>query len=176
VKREAIEFVSKARKGDIKAFEYLINLEKDKLYRLAFTYVKNEEDALEIFQETVVKALEKMSGLKNEHYFSTWLTKILINTSMDHLNFKKKLRHFDENESAEKIIEDIKGDIEGAMDLIDAFKQINPKSKSVLYLRYYKDLKVNEIAKILDWPSGTVKTTIHRGLAELKYMLEGKKT
>ncbi|MCR6111993.1 hypothetical protein HXA35_16820 [Bacillus sp. A301a_S52] len=62
------------------------------------------------------------------------------------------------------------------MDLIDAFKQINAKSKSVLCLRYYKDLKVNEIAKILGWPSGTVKTTIHRGLSELKYMLEGKKT
>ncbi|WP_169837771.1 sigma factor-like helix-turn-helix DNA-binding protein [Salipaludibacillus agaradhaerens] len=76
----------------------------------------------------------------------------------------------------ERNIDDIKGDIEGAMDLIDTFKQINPKSKSVLYLRYYKDLKVNEIAKILGWPSGTVKTTIHRGLEELKYMLEGKKT
>ncbi|WP_257819902.1 sigma factor [Salipaludibacillus agaradhaerens] len=89
MKREAIEFVSKAKRGDIKAFEYLINLEKDKLYRLAFTYVKNEEDALEIFQETVTKALEKISGLKNEQYFSTWITKILINTSMDHLNVKK---------------------------------------------------------------------------------------
>lgn len=77
-------------KGSHKAFQELMEEQKVKLYKIAFMYVKNEEDALEVFQETIYKALISIKNLKDERYFSTWLTRILINTALDLI--KKKSR------------------------------------------------------------------------------------
>ena len=62
-----------------------------KLYKIAYVYMKNEEDALEVFQETVYKAFISIKNLTDEQYFSTWLTRILINTAFDQLKKKKRI-------------------------------------------------------------------------------------
>ncbi|UTR06100.1 sigma-70 family RNA polymerase sigma factor [Alkalihalobacillus sp. LMS6] len=170
MERDSTSFVDLAKKGDKSAFLYLINLEKEKLYKLAFIYTKNENDALDVFQETIAKSLEKITSLKKNEYFSTWITKILINIAIDFLKKKQKttLIESDYNESPSNNME-----IDTNLDLLKALTKLKTKNKTVLYLRYYKDLQVNEIAKILDCPVGTVKTQIHRSLAELKKILNG---
>jgi RNA polymerase sigma-70 factor, ECF subfamily len=75
--------VRKAKNGDKKAFQELIEQEKVKLYKIAYLYTKNENDALDIFQETLYKALSSIQNLKDEDYFSTWITRILINNAKD---------------------------------------------------------------------------------------------
>jgi RNA polymerase sigma-70 factor, ECF subfamily len=82
--------VEKAKKGDQKAFMQLIDTEKEKLYRIAYTYVKNESDALDIVQDTIYKAFISINNIKDVSYFSTWITRILINTSLDFIKKKKK--------------------------------------------------------------------------------------
>lgn len=73
------EMVSAAIQGNRMALQQLLKSEKEKLYRMAYTYVKNEEDALEIFQQTVLQAIESVHQVKEPAYFSTWLTRICIN-------------------------------------------------------------------------------------------------
>lgn len=78
----------KAMAGNKVAFQELVLQEKDNLYRMAYIYMKNENDALDVVHESVFKAYKSIKKLKEPSYFSTWLTRIIINTSIDFL--KKK--------------------------------------------------------------------------------------
>ncbi len=161
-----IKKVQKAKKGNNKAFQELIEEEKVKLYKMAYIYMKNEDDALEVFQETVYKAFISIKGLKDERYFSTWLTRILINTAVDLLNKKKRVIPMERDILENKVQSYTPR--ERNFDLLEAIHELDEKYKSVLVLRFYKDYSVKQIAEILDCPEGTVKTNIHRGIQRLR--------
>jgi len=78
----------------------LIEVDKDRLYRIAYVYVKNEEDAKEIVQETIYKGFLNIKKLKEVEKFNSWITRILVNTAMTHL--KKKNRFVYEGEDVLK--------------------------------------------------------------------------
>lgn len=159
-------WVSKAQKGNEKALLKLLEEEKVKLYKMAYVYMKNEEDALDVVQETVTKAFIKIHTIKEQQYFSTWLTKILINTALEMLRKKPLVIEFPK----ELGVHDNRP-IEEKMDVLQAIEDLDEKYKSVIILRYYQDLKIEQIAAILNCPEGTVKTNIHRGLQQLKKQL-----
>jgi RNA polymerase sigma-70 factor, ECF subfamily len=164
--------VKKAKKGNTKAFQKLIETEKEKLYRMAYLYVKNESDAIDIVHETIYKAYISIKKLKEPDYFSTWLVRILINTALD---FKKKNKRIIPVEELERYGNDENTErlhIEERLDLVDAIAQLEEKYKPVIILRYYNDLPIKEIAKILNCPEGTVKTNLHRAIQELRTFLE----
>lgn len=160
----------KAQQGNQKAFLELIESDKEKLYKMAVLYVKNENDALDIVQETVMKAYVNIRTVKEERYFSTWLTKILINTALDTLRKNSKIILL-EDEMVEKESPGIR--IEEEMDLLQAIEQLEEKYKTVIILRYYRDLPVRQIADYLDCPEGTVKSNIHRAIQKLKQFYQG---
>lgn len=83
--------VKLAIKGDEESFEYLINTFKENLYRTAYSYVKNEEDALDVLQETIYKAYISIEKLKEPKYFKTWITRILINNALDVIKKEKRI-------------------------------------------------------------------------------------
>lgn len=163
--------VKKAQKGDEQAFLILIHKEKEKLYRIAFTYVKNENDALDIVQETIYKAYISINKVKEPSYFPTWITRILINTALDYIKYKNKIIPI-EQDTLEKIESTQKLDSSDKLDLLHAIHQMNEKYKTVLILRYYKDLSVKQISEFLECPEGTVKTNIHRAINQLKVLLK----
>ena len=166
------KLVARAKKGNKQAFETLIHEEKEKLYKMAFIYMKNENDALEVFQETVLKAFTSMHSLKDDRYFSTWITRILINTALHMLKNKKNIMPIHQG-----MIEEAGHDghvaVEVQIDLMDALEDMEEKYKTVLLLRYYEDFTVKQIAAFLECPEGTVKTNIRRGLEQLKSKLKG---
>lgn len=165
-----IKKVQRAKKGNHKAFQELMEVEKVKLYKIAYVYMKNESDALEVFQETVYKAFVSIENLKEERYFSTWISRILINTAIDILNKKKKIIPM-ERELLEENMTPFQS-TEKDLDLLQALLGLDEKYKTVLILRFYKDYTVKKIAEILDCPEGTVKTNIHRGISLLKGKLK----
>ena len=102
---EDILLVKRAIKGDREAFEDLINMYFDRLYKEAYLRCKHEEDAKEVVQETIYKAYKNIKGLKEPKYFKTWVSKILINVCNDYLrkNGMIDLEH-DENDYVKKYI------------------------------------------------------------------------
>lgn len=166
------KMIAAAIQGDRLALQQLLKLEKEKLYRMAYTYVKNEEDALDIFQQTVLQAIESVHQVKEPEYFSTWLTRICINKSLSVLKKKKKLIVLDEVEDRRAATED-SVDIAQQLDVASALGLLPEKYKTVLLLRFYQDFTVKQIADVMECPEGTVKTGIHRGLALLKKELKG---
>ena len=168
---EDILLVKKAIKGDREAFEYLINMYFDRLYKEAYLRCKHEEDAKEIVQETIYKAYKNVKSLKEAKYFKTWLSKILINVSNDYMskNGKIDLEH-DENHYVKEIYND--NQVEIKIDLYNAMDELEDKYKDVIILRYVEDLKIEDISKILERPINTIKTHIRKAIKDMKNLLK----
>ncbi|KIL52750.1 sigma-70 family RNA polymerase sigma factor [Jeotgalibacillus campisalis] len=171
---ETIDLVKRAMNGDEKAFETLIRNEHEKLFKTAFLYVRNKDDALDVIQETVYKAFVSVDKLKQPEYFTTWLTKILIRTTYEVLKKKDKIVLFDHE--LEKIQATCRSDIEGEMDLTTAISMLKHHYQTVIILFYYHDYSIRSIAETIDKPENTVKTYLRRARLELKQIIEGVKT
>ncbi|ACA38707.1 sigma-70 family RNA polymerase sigma factor [Lysinibacillus sphaericus] len=163
--------IKQSIRGDREALVFLLNQEKDKLYRTAYCYVRNEADALDVFQQTVLLAIESVHQLREPKYFTTWLMKICINASLSVLQKQKNVILIDEFKfntlSTEIATSDEK------LDLLDAIYGLDEKYKTVLLLKYYEDLTFEQIAEVLGEPIGTVKSNGKRALAKIKKTLKG---
>ncbi len=137
----------------------------DSLYRLAFTYVKNEADAMDIVQESSYRAIKNSSSVKNAAFIRTWIWRIVINTSLELLRRNQKEVSFDE--TPEYGTEDIYLDY----DTIDALDILNEKERAVIVLRYFEERKLQEIADILEENLNTTKSILYRSLGKLRIKL-----
>ena len=168
---ENIALVKKAINGNQKAFETLVKNESKKLYKTAFLYVRNKEDALDVLQETIYKAFVSIEQVKQPEFFNTWLTKILIRTAYDLLK-KRKKSVFDE-QLLDSYLDESSPNVEGKLDLTNAIYTLNQNYQTVIILFYYHDLPIRIIADTMGKPESTVKTYLRRAKIELKLSLEG---
>lgn len=158
--------ITLAQKGDDNAFYELISERNVQLYKTAYAYVKNKEDALDIVSDTVYKAYISIKKLKDPSLFNTWLTRILINTSLDCINKSSRVESFKENINSE--VYEIPKDDEQIIDLKTAVDKLQGKYKTIVILKYFQDMTLMDIAKTLQCPIGTVKTNLHKALEELR--------
>lgn len=156
--------VEKAVRGDGEAFVKLVEERKDILYRTAFLYVKNQQDALEIVDAAVYKAYVSINKLKKPEFFNTWITKILINCAMDLLRHRKRVVQLSEN------YDDIyiESDSTISIDLYNAVDKLQGKYKTAIILKYYNNLKISEVAEIMECSESNVKNYIHKALKDLR--------
>ncbi|MGX8794772.1 sigma-70 family RNA polymerase sigma factor [Fusibacter sp. JL298sf-3] len=158
-------------------FLALIERRQETLYRIAYSYVKNKDDALDVVQETVCKAYSHYGQLRNEAYRETWLTRIAINTSIDFIKKRKKSIPLENDaivyqlEKAQRA-EDIQGEVDDKMLLLQAIEGLNDREKAVVILKYFEDLKLKEIAEILEMPLNSVKSLLYRTLKKMRIELE----
>ncbi|WP_343209293.1 sigma-70 family RNA polymerase sigma factor [Anaerolentibacter hominis] len=136
------------------------------LYRLAFSYVKNEPDAMDILQESVYKAIRSSDSIRNPAYIKTWLWRLVINTAFDFL--RKQNKEDLGIEDDQNITEDAYMDF----DTRRALDTLEPKEKTVVILRYFEDRKLSEIAEIMQENLNSVKTILYRSLKKLRIQLE----
>ncbi|UOQ50399.1 sigma-70 family RNA polymerase sigma factor [Gracilibacillus caseinilyticus] len=166
-----LSIVKKAINGNEKAFETLVKKESEKLYKTAFLYVRNKEDALDVLQETIYKAFISIEQVKQPQFFNTWLTKILIRTAYDVIRKRKKVV-FDE-ELMRNISDDSSIDVEGKMDVLNAISGLSKNYQTVIILFYYHDCTIDEIAETMGKPANTIKTYLRRAKMELKKSIGG---
>ncbi len=169
-KMNHIKLIEKAKSGDVEAFEDLLKLFSYQLYRTAFLYTGNREDALDIVQETSYKAFVAIKTLKKNKYFSTWLTRILINSANEFL--KKKKRDIP-LANVEQFITHQEGINIEQIDLVKGINNLKKAYREVIILFYFHDLPIKEISNVMDIPENTVKTYLHRGKEQLKINLKG---
>lgn len=162
--------IIKSQNGDDAAFEKLIDSYEEYLYKMAFLYTKNTQDALDIYQETVLKAYLNISKLKNINSFKSWITKILINNI--HSIYKNfNLVEYDFNENI--ITECSYIDIEEKLDLYDAIDILEEKYRTPIILQYFYDLTIKQISEITSTNESTIKTNIRRGKIKMYDILRG---
>lgn len=166
------QLVQAAKAGDDEAFYQLIVENKEKLYRIAYSYLKNEEDALEAIQEVTCRAYTKIGKLKEVQFFNTWIVRIMMNYCVDEL--KKKKRFVKQKIDLENT------DLFKSEDQMDfnkwgiepALHQMDPKIRSTIELKYFHDFTITEIARTIERPEGTVKTWLNKGLKALRSYIE----
>lgn len=134
-------------------------------YRLAYSYVKNESDAMDIVQEAAYKAIYKSKTLKNPEYAGTWICRIVINEAYNVL--RKRQKEDCSLEDLEQSWEDHYEDL----DLYHAIHQLKAEEQTIIYLRYYEDKQLEEIAEITQEKLSTVKSRLYRAMNKLKMAL-----
>lgn len=135
-------------------------------YRLAYSYVKNEADALDIIQEAIQKGLTNLKKVHNPETMKSWFYKIIIRTAIDFLRKNKKLKIVD-GETMERLHQHHEDRYEN-LDLKEALERLPIKYKTVIVLRYFEDLRIDEIAEILGKTTSTTKTRLYRALQLLR--------
>lgn len=164
-----IKLVRQAQKGDKEAFEKLFLMEKEYLYKCAFLYTKNREDAFDLVQNCIVKCMVSIKDLREPSYFRTWMTKIMINCF--HTESMKQRRYVLQEEevwhggSTALFTEE-------KMDLYHAIDHLKFPYKEIVVQHYFAGNKLTEIAEMLGMPIGTVKAYHSKAKVKLREMME----
>ena len=163
-----LERVKKAKEGDVEETANLIMYYTKSMYRLAFSILKNEDEIYDAISNTTVIVFEKISTLKKEEFFKTWLMRILINECYKIYNLNKKVVYLETaNQESELVYNDTYIDYE----IRNLVKELNPEFKEVVILYYFEDFSVKEIAQSLDIAEGTVKSRLSRARKQLEEKL-----
>lgn len=161
-----VHLVRKAKKGNAQAFIKLCTAYQDILYNSAYKILLNDEDVADCIQETEIRAWTKITKLKNEEAFNSWLFQIMTNIAKDIL--KKKTANI---ETEERYMSD-KIEMCNTFDVEQELNRLEENYRIPLILYYYAGFSIKEISDQLKISVNTVKTRLARGKMKLKILLE----
>jgi RNA polymerase sigma-70 factor (ECF subfamily) len=171
--KKIIELVKRAQQGDGTAYLELFQQYEEDIYRTAYVYLGNQEDALDVVQETAYRSYKFIAKVKEPQHFKTWLIKIAISCSIDLLRKRKKEVQW-KSEYYDSITAIDEGDIPLALSLKDLIELLDIEEKHVIILRFYYDFTIREATEIMNIPLGTGKTLLYRALRKLRKRVEGE--
>ena len=146
--------------------ENVIKKYADMIYRIALTRCGTIENAEDVFQDVFLIYSKKMPKFKSKEHEKAWFIRVTINLSknMKNINWNKKVISLDEN-----IVFETKEE----QDVFSVVCELPENYKTVIYLYYYEEYKVKEIATIMRINENTIKTWLSRAREILKDRIEG---
>ena len=159
-----MRLISEKKKREV--IEQLLLQNYNKYYRLACSYVHNDSDAGDIVQNGAYKAIYHSHKLKSVEHAETWLYRIIMNEIF--ANYREK----ETVPLEEMTYEQGKEDTYENTDLQKAINTLEKKDRAVVVLRYFEDMKLEEIAVVCEESVSTVKSRLYRTLKKLKLNLE----
>lgn len=157
------DLVAKAKRGNDDAFIVLIEQSKQKLFRIAFSIVKNEELAEECLQTTIVQAYQSIRKLKHDEYFETWLTKICLNACKKEYNRVKKLVEL------ERMPEQVQQHDQNLLFFLDILTE---EQKRLVSLKVFGEYTFDEIGMIENQSASTIKIKYYKAMKRLRVELK----
>ena len=171
----------KAKRGDEESFEALILSCKGKAYNIALRYMQNEEDALDVLQESFIKIYRNLNKFNEDSRFDTWVYRIVVNAASDMMRKNKKYGYTgsihdgeDEEDAVGKLADNDPGpDVlfeqkeEGAY-ILKCLDAVGAEHREILVLRDIRGFSYDEISEILECSIGTVKSRISRARGRLR--------
>ncbi|MGM0217503.1 sigma-70 family RNA polymerase sigma factor [Enterococcus sp. AZ126] len=165
-----LSLIKKAINGDINALGKVLRKNHEYIYKMAYIYIGNKEDALDIMQEASIQSMKWIHTLKEPSYFLTWFCTIMARLASKLINQKIQIRRLQNNPEFEESA-DLSKNKNQAIDVLKAVTTLEDKYRLILQLFYYQDFSVKEISELLTMPEGTVKTNLKRGRDALKKSL-----
>ena len=144
--------------------EYIVAHQED-FYRLAFSCVKNRDAALDVVQESIVRALSRSDSLRQPEYMKTWFYRILLIESMNYSRRGKRLVSLAESAADAPAPG---GDPVERLDLYAAIDRLGPKEQVIIRLRFFEDMKLEEISRVTGTNLNTVKSRLYKSLRTLR--------
>ncbi len=172
--------VLRAQDGDRDAFGELVNRHQRRVWMVCRQYV-GVDDADAAAQDSLVKAFTRIGAFDRQAAFSTWLTRIAINTCLDELRRRRRAAPIaDESGDEEGVgvlaqVPDGRAGPEArsmqrqAVASLEAGEEgLPPRQREIFRLRFYAEMELEEIAEALEVHVGTVKTQLHRAVHRLR--------
>jgi len=147
---------------------------QEKCYRLAYSYVQDRDSALDVVQNSICQALEKCWGLRNPAAMKTWFYRIVVNEALQYLRKNKKEISTEPSEIREEPYQEY-GFEKADMDSNEVYEEIQklPEDmKTVIILRFYEELSLQEISEVTKTNLSTVKSRLYAALKKLQKGLE----
>lgn len=166
--------VKKAKQGDKEALMKLVLAAKDDYYRLAYTYVENEHDAMDALENMIVILYEKMDQLQKPESFYSWSKTILVNECRAILRKRKKVVFLDEQQAVQ-IVDEKTVEATDELTFNELLTSLSPVQKEAVQMRYLLDYDYETIATLTNVPVSTAKSRVFHALKNLRKMLGGEK-
>ena len=136
------------------------------MYRVAWSYLGNNQDVEDAVQDAIVKAWEKRERLRRQEQFKPWLTRILVNQCKNALRKRRKWSFYPLEEDTASVEPP-----EDGAHVHEALQKLKLEQRIVMTLYYVDGYTMQEIADTLSIPLGTIKTRLHSARKQLKQIL-----
>lgn len=175
-----VRLVKQAKKGDKEALLALIAEQQDAYYRLAYSYMGNSHDAMDVVEDMIVSVYQSIHQLKKEESFYSWSKTILVNRCKKVLQQQNRVVLMETPEesnsqtSGKQHMPDAILTSEHRMDTADMLSVLNPTQRESIELHYFHDLDLQTIAASTQVSIGTVKSRIFQGLKKMREKFGGE--
>lgn len=173
------QIINAIKNGDTQAFSILVDRYKDLVYTLAVRMIKNREEAEEVAQDTFIKVFKSLDRFKGDSKFSTWIYRVTYNTCLD--NIKKNKKHLNDVAIDEFTFNKL-DTIDNALDHLmkqersqlvkQCIEKLPEDSSALITLFYFEEMSLEEISKIINVETNTVKVKLYRARKKLAVILE----
>lgn len=175
--------VERCRRGELAAFEPLVEKYRERVWRLAFNYLRDREEARDVAQDAFVRAWQALPGFRGQSAFYTWLFRIAVNVATDRARQRAaRGRALGGEAVPEEDWEHVLVDREAGPDeaagravqrerIRQALRTLPERHRAIIMLSDLEELSYREIAEVLDIPMGTVMSRLHNARKRLRAAL-----
>lgn len=160
--------VRKAKKGNKDALLQLIIHKQDELYRLAYSYMKNEHDAMDVLENMIVITFEKVNQLRNNQVFYSWCKTILVNECKQLLAKQNRQILIDDLAKFQDVSHDNTEEKQQQLEVNELLLTVSEIQREAIILKYIHDLDYKTIARITGVSIGTAKSRVFSGIKKLQ--------
>ena len=175
---QEFEFINRLKTENTKeqAFRELIAQYKERLYWHIRNMVKSHDDADDVLQNTFIKIYRSIHGFKGESKLFSWMYRIATNEALTHINQNAKRNQLSTEEFQQKAVSKLAADVyfegnEIQLKLQEAIATLPQKQQLVFNMRYFQEIKYNEMADILETSEGALKASYHIAVKKIEEYL-----
>ena len=159
------------------AFAVLVNTHKERLYWHIRRIVLNHDDADDVLQNTFIKVYKNIEGFKGDSKLYSWMYRIATNESLTFIKQRSKKSGISDEELKNRMVENLEADVyfegnEIQLKLQKALATLPDKQKLVFNMKYYQEMKYEEISEILETSVGALKTSYHLAVKKIETYLK----
>ncbi len=177
IAEEALVKELKQKESQAKAFEVLVNTYKERLYWHIRRIVLDHDDADDVLQNTFIKVYRNIDGFKGESKLYSWLYRIATNESLTFLKQKSKKAGISDEELKNRMVENLQADVyfegdEIQLKLQKALVTLPDKQKLVFTMKYFQEMKYEDISEVLETSVGALKASYHLAVKKIESYLK----
>ena len=177
IAEEALVKELKQKDSQAKAFEVLVNTYKERLYWHIRRIVLNHDDADDVLQNTFIKVYRNIDGFKGDSKLYSWMYRIATNESLTFLKQKSKKMGVSNEELKTALVENLQSDVyfegdEIQLKLQKALATLPDKQKLAFTMKYFQEMKYDEISEVLETSVGALKASYHLAVKKIETYLK----
>ena len=177
IAEEALVQELKQKESQAKAFEVLVNTYKERLYWHIRRIVLDHDDADDVLQNTFIKVYKNIDNFKGESKLYSWMYRIATNESLTFLKQKSRKMGISDEELKNRMVENLQSDVyfegdEIQLKLQKALATLPDKQKLVFTMKYFQEMKYEEISEALETSVGALKSSYHLAVKKIEAYLK----